>query len=246
MTSVQKPEEGDKVSWNWGGGAPGGTVAETKEKGAIEIKTQRGNTVKRKADTNNPAVRIERSGNDVVKRASELTVEEKHKGRRGSTKRKADGQDPEKDMNNQDEDDDIEVISDGVDREPHTKNKRGKEVKKGGKEANKKQKKEEEEISEEDEDDDEKANKTDEDISEEDEDELGDIKATGDDVESDEQQLDDDSKDGQKNGKGVDGKTDTTKGKSKSTSKANGNSETNKKQQQLEKPVTRSRDQAKK
>ncbi|KAI1483664.1 hypothetical protein F4774DRAFT_366180 [Daldinia eschscholtzii] len=243
MAKVEKPEEGDKVSWNWGGGAPGGTVAETKEKGAIEIKTQRGNTVKRKADTNNPAVRIERSGNDVVKRASELTVEEKRKGRRGSTKRKADGQDPEKDNDEEDEDEGVDVISDGVSEEPHTRNKRGKEVKRGGKEANKKQKREqEEEISEEDEDDDEDIKDTDEDISEEDEEETGNVGGTDNDVESGEPQIDGDVEDG----KDTNGETDSVKEKSKSTSKDHGNSDKNKARQQPEKPVTRSQDQAKK
>ncbi|RYP32602.1 hypothetical protein DL767_005107 [Monosporascus sp. MG133] len=72
MTDTE-PEKGDKVSWKWGSGAPEGTVAERKDEGEITIKTQRGNTVKKNADPDNPAVRIERSGNDVVKRASELT-----------------------------------------------------------------------------------------------------------------------------------------------------------------------------
>ncbi|KAI0468230.1 hypothetical protein F4859DRAFT_517418 [Xylaria cf. heliscus] len=65
------------VSWNWGGGAPGGTVTETKDKGEITIKSKLGNTIKKNASSNNPAVHVERSGNDVVKRASELTVDEK-------------------------------------------------------------------------------------------------------------------------------------------------------------------------
>ena len=52
-------------------------MAETKSKGEIAIETKRGNTVKKNAEPGNPAVHIERSGNDVVKRASELTVEKK-------------------------------------------------------------------------------------------------------------------------------------------------------------------------
>ncbi|RYP25704.1 hypothetical protein DL768_011399 [Monosporascus sp. mg162] len=79
MTNTE-PEKGDKVSWKWGSGAPEGTVAERKDEGEIAIKTQRGNMVKKNADPDNPAVRIERSGNDVVKRASELTVEQKASG----------------------------------------------------------------------------------------------------------------------------------------------------------------------
>ncbi|OTA53892.1 hypothetical protein K449DRAFT_469788 [Hypoxylon sp. EC38] len=93
MGKNEKPEQGDKVSWNWGGGAPSGTVAEVEDKGAIEIKTKRGNTVKRNADPNNPAVRIKRSGNDVAKRSSELTVEEKNiKDGKAGSKLKSKGQ----------------------------------------------------------------------------------------------------------------------------------------------------------
>ncbi|KAI1770134.1 hypothetical protein F4818DRAFT_434060 [Hypoxylon cercidicola] len=151
----EKPEKGDTVSWNWGGGAPGGTVAETKDQGAIEIKSKRGNTIKKKADPEDPAVHIERSGNDVVKRASELTVEQKNPGKgnkegedRGE-KRKAKDQDPEVVEDEVDDDEANEggddpngddIKSDRKKNEPHTKNKQGKEVKKGGKEANKKQK----------------------------------------------------------------------------------------------------------
>ncbi|KAF1826805.1 uncharacterized protein K489DRAFT_290626, partial [Dissoconium aciculare CBS 342.82] len=60
------------VSWNWGSGKPGGTVAEVKEHGEIAIQSNKGNTIKKNADPENPAVHVERSGNDVVKRASEL------------------------------------------------------------------------------------------------------------------------------------------------------------------------------
>jgi hypothetical protein len=73
------------VSWNWGDGAPGGKVAETKEHGEIAIQSRRGNTIKKNAEPGNPAVRVERSGNDVVKKASELNVEEKASG--GTKKR---------------------------------------------------------------------------------------------------------------------------------------------------------------
>lgn len=55
-------------------------MAETKQEGEIAIETKRGNTVKKKAEPGNPAVHIERSGNDVVKRASELKVEQKGSG----------------------------------------------------------------------------------------------------------------------------------------------------------------------
>ncbi|KAF2023869.1 hypothetical protein EK21DRAFT_15740, partial [Setomelanomma holmii] len=65
------------VSWSWGSGQPGGKVAEVKEQGEIAIESNRGNTIKKNASPDNPAVHIERSGNDVVKRASELQVDKK-------------------------------------------------------------------------------------------------------------------------------------------------------------------------
>ncbi|KAK3112997.1 hypothetical protein LTR53_010144 [Teratosphaeriaceae sp. CCFEE 6253] len=73
-------KEGDEVSWPWGGGAPGGTVGEVKEHGELTVKSKKGNEIKKKADPEDPAVKIVRSGNDVVKRAHELDVEEKGDG----------------------------------------------------------------------------------------------------------------------------------------------------------------------
>lgn len=70
------------VSWQWSGGAPGGTASEVATEGELKMETKSGNEVKKNADPENPAVRVERSGHDVVKRASELEVEEegpKHK-----------------------------------------------------------------------------------------------------------------------------------------------------------------------
>ncbi|KAJ8125917.1 hypothetical protein O1611_g7720 [Lasiodiplodia mahajangana] len=142
--TVEKPEKGDKVSWNWGGGAPGGTVAETKDEGSIAIKSKAGNTIKKNASPDNPAVHIARSGNDVVKRASELTVESK-----GSSNSKTEDEDGDKDNDkenaggkrkaeSQEDEKENEEASDSGD--PHTINENGKEVKKGGKEANKKRK----------------------------------------------------------------------------------------------------------
>jgi hypothetical protein len=52
-------------------------VVETKAEGEIAIKSKRGNIIKKNASPSNPAVHVGRSGNDVVKRASELNVEEK-------------------------------------------------------------------------------------------------------------------------------------------------------------------------
>ncbi|KAI0389300.1 hypothetical protein F5Y17DRAFT_133159 [Xylariaceae sp. FL0594] len=138
--SSSNPEKGDKVSWNWGSGTPSGTVAETREEGSIEITSKRGNTIKKNASADNPAVRVERpaAGNDVVKRASELTVDEKaadqgdDEGKEGGTKRKAEGE--------------ADVDEKGEDGDAHTTtNEQGneKEVKKGGKDdANKRQKRE--------------------------------------------------------------------------------------------------------
>ncbi len=75
-----KPLTFATVSWNWSGGQPGGKVVETKDEGEIAIKSKRGNTIKKNASPSNPAVHIGRSGNDVVKRASELMVDEKASG----------------------------------------------------------------------------------------------------------------------------------------------------------------------
>lgn len=64
-------EKGQEVSWNWGGGQPSGKVAEVKE-GTAEVKSNKGNVIKKHGDEENPAVVIEREGNNVVKKASEL------------------------------------------------------------------------------------------------------------------------------------------------------------------------------
>lgn len=68
------------VSWNYGGGKPSGEVAEKKTEGEVTVTSKKGNTIKRKGDPENPAVHIAREGNDVVKKQSELTVEEKADG----------------------------------------------------------------------------------------------------------------------------------------------------------------------
>lgn len=62
------------VSWNWGSGHPSGTVAGIKTHGTLEIESK-GKLVHKNADPENPAVHVGREGNDVVKRASELTKE---------------------------------------------------------------------------------------------------------------------------------------------------------------------------
>jgi len=65
---------GNAVSWNWGGGKPGGTVAEVQTEGKLELELK-SKTVHKNADPSNPAVHVAREGNDVVKRASELIKE---------------------------------------------------------------------------------------------------------------------------------------------------------------------------
>lgn len=68
-------KEGDQVAWNWGGGAPGGKAVEVATEGEVKVTSHRGNEIKKNAEPENPAVHIARSGNDVVKRASELDVQ---------------------------------------------------------------------------------------------------------------------------------------------------------------------------
>lgn len=121
-------------------------MAETKESGEIAIKSKRGNTIKKNASHDNPAVHVERTGNDVVKRASELTVEAKASenkkgGNSGRGKRKTtkagNSKTGDDDDGNGSESESDEI---GDAEDPHTINKQGKEVRKGGKEVNKRQK----------------------------------------------------------------------------------------------------------
>lgn len=79
-SSAQRANPHLSVSWAYGGGRPGGEVAEKKDEGEIAIQSKRGNTIKRNAEPENPAVHVTRPGNDVVKRQSELDVEEKNDG----------------------------------------------------------------------------------------------------------------------------------------------------------------------
>ncbi|KAK1051730.1 hypothetical protein LTR74_016695 [Friedmanniomyces endolithicus] len=73
-------EKGDEVSWQWSGGRPGGTVDEVKDHGELSVTSKKGNEIKKKADPEDPAVKISRPGNDVVKRAHELEIDEKGPG----------------------------------------------------------------------------------------------------------------------------------------------------------------------
>lgn len=95
------------VSWSWGGGQPGGEAVEVAEKGEIAIESKKGNTIKKNADPENPAVHVSREGNDVVKRASELEVEEEgDKHKEGGDDKKEDGEGEEKDEGEQGKKDD--------------------------------------------------------------------------------------------------------------------------------------------
>ncbi|KAI0354537.1 hypothetical protein OH77DRAFT_1426144 [Trametes cingulata] len=69
---ADKLHEGQDVSWRWGGGNGTGKVAEIVEEGTAEVTSSKGNTVHRKAREGDPAVKITRKGNDVVKLAHEL------------------------------------------------------------------------------------------------------------------------------------------------------------------------------
>ena len=68
------------VSWQWSGSRPSGEVAEVKEHGELPIQSNKGNTIKNNADPEDPALNIAREGNDVVKRAHEVEVEEHANG----------------------------------------------------------------------------------------------------------------------------------------------------------------------
>jgi hypothetical protein len=64
------------VSWNWNGSHPSGTASEVNP-GEVTVVSHRGNEISKTGDESNPAVHIERSGNDVVKLANELHVDKK-------------------------------------------------------------------------------------------------------------------------------------------------------------------------
>ncbi|KZO95121.1 hypothetical protein CALVIDRAFT_538272 [Calocera viscosa TUFC12733] len=70
---ADKISEGDEVHWKWGSGTASGTVAEIVSDGKVEVTSDKGNTISRNGrGKEDPAVRIEREGNDVVKLAHEL------------------------------------------------------------------------------------------------------------------------------------------------------------------------------
>jgi len=77
------------VSWKWGSGNPGGEAAEVKA-GDVTVTSHRGNDITKHGTEDNPAVHIARPGNDVVKKASELTVESETKSNGNSEEKKED------------------------------------------------------------------------------------------------------------------------------------------------------------
>jgi DUF2945 family protein len=85
------------VSWKWSGSRPSGEVAEVKEQGDVSIESNRGNTIKRTGKgPEDPAVHIAHEGNDVVKLAHELAVEEKANGTKEDQQKDANDVEEEK------------------------------------------------------------------------------------------------------------------------------------------------------
>ncbi|EIW52545.1 uncharacterized protein TRAVEDRAFT_40297 [Trametes versicolor FP-101664 SS1] len=69
---ADKLEEGQHVSWRWGNGNVEGDIAEIVEEGKAQVTSNKRNTITRTAREGDPAVKITRKGNDVVKLAHEL------------------------------------------------------------------------------------------------------------------------------------------------------------------------------
>jgi hypothetical protein len=66
------------VTYAWGAGRPGGEVTQVATNDSITMETKSGNEVQKHGEPENPAVYIARgSDHDVVKKASEITIEEK-------------------------------------------------------------------------------------------------------------------------------------------------------------------------
>ncbi|KAF2672716.1 hypothetical protein BT63DRAFT_475327 [Microthyrium microscopicum] len=103
----QSIEKGDQVSWKWSGARPSGEVVEVATEGEISIQSNKGNTIKRKADPEDPAVHVGRKGNDVVKRAHELDVEEKASSN-GATNGASNGAKKETEKKKSEDDDEAE------------------------------------------------------------------------------------------------------------------------------------------
>lgn len=93
-------------------------MADKKHHGEIAIKSKRGKVVKKNAEPDNPAIKIERSGNDVVKRVSEVNIEKKNNSGKKREREEAGTGDQA-----------------GEDDDGTVKNAEGKEVRAGGKRA---------------------------------------------------------------------------------------------------------------
>ena len=78
------------VSWKWGSDNPSGEAAEVKA-GDVTVTSNKGNEITKHGSEDNPAVHIARPGNDVVKKASELTVEGKDQSNGSSEEKKEEG-----------------------------------------------------------------------------------------------------------------------------------------------------------
>merc|ERR1711939_562057 len=96
-------KEGDEVSWQWSGGRPGGVASEVKEQGEMTMETKRGNEVKKSAEPDNPAVKVDREGHDVVKKASELEVEEEGPNHKEDGEKQDDKDEQDKDEKKEEE-----------------------------------------------------------------------------------------------------------------------------------------------
>ncbi|KAH9956006.1 hypothetical protein BC827DRAFT_1234316 [Russula dissimulans] len=65
-------KEGQDVSWKWGSSDVTGKVDKVVHEGQAQVQSNKGNTITRNACEGDPAVKIVREGNDVVKLAHEL------------------------------------------------------------------------------------------------------------------------------------------------------------------------------
>ncbi|KAK5169393.1 uncharacterized protein LTR77_005368 [Saxophila tyrrhenica] len=100
MSDNNNVEKGDEVSYQWSGGRPGGTVTDKATEGAVTMETKRGNEVKKGGDEENPALYISRDeGHDVVKKASEVDIEEKGDGDKGGDEKEEGAEEEEKEEN---------------------------------------------------------------------------------------------------------------------------------------------------
>ena len=98
-TASLAPEEGDVVSWKWSGGQPSGMVSNVTT-GETQIQTQNGYTVARHGTDANPAVEIidDTTGHKVLKKASEVQVEEKFGDNEVTETHEGDTKDSKKDV----------------------------------------------------------------------------------------------------------------------------------------------------